>query len=98
MKILIIINIIIASFYHQKFEGKKTASGEIFSNYKFTAAYNYVPLGTKLKVTNIKNDKCVIVIVNDRCGIKNRIDLSKSAFLKIAKEDKGIIKVKLEKF
>ena len=96
MKILLIL-ITFASFYHSKFEGRKTANGEIFSNNKLTAAYNHVPLGTLLKVTNIKNNKSVIIKVNDRCGVSSRIDLSKAAFLKIGKIEQGILKVKIKK-
>jgi len=96
-KFIFIINITIASFYHFKFEGRKTVNGDIFSNNNLTAAYNHVPLGTTLKVTNIKNNKSVIIKVNDRCGVSSRIDLSKAAFLKIGKIEQGILKVKIEK-
>ena len=54
MKILLFLTII-ASFYHTKFEGRKTANGEIFSNTQLTAAYNHVPLGSILEITNLKN-------------------------------------------
>ena len=96
MKILLIL-ITFASFYHSKFEGRKTANGEIFSNNNLTAAYNHVPLNSVLKVTNIKNNKSVIVVVNDRCGINSRIDLSQKAFSSIGNLKLGIIKVKIEK-
>lgn len=74
-----------ASYYADKFNGRKTASGEIFSNNKLTAAHRKLDFGTKLKVTNIVNNKSVIVTVNDRGPfIKSRdIDLSKEAFMKI---------------
>lgn len=94
MKIFLILTIV-ASFYHTKFEGRTTANGEIFSNDKLTAAYNNVPLGTILKVTNIKNNKFVIIRVNDRCGVDSRIDLSQKAFSSIADLKSGIIKVKI---
>ena len=94
MKILLILTLV-ASFYHSKFEGRKTANGEIFSNNNLTAAYNHVPLGTILKVINIKNNKFVIVKVNDRCGINSRIDLSQKAFSSIADLKSGIIKVNI---
>ena len=96
MKILLVLTLV-ASFYHFKFEGRKTANGEIFSNNNLTAAYNHIPLGTTLKVTNIKNNKSVIVKVNDRCGINSRIDLSQKAFSSIADLKSGIIKVKIIK-
>lgn len=96
MKILLFLTII-ASFYHTKFEGRKTANGEIFSNTQLTAAYNHVPLGTMLEITNLKNNKNVIVRINDRCGVDSRIDLSQKAFLSIADLKSGIIKVKIIK-
>lgn len=95
MKIFLFLTII-ASFYHTKFEGRTTASGEVFSNTQLTAAYNHVPLGTIITVTNISNNKSVIVKVNDRCGIDSRIDLSQIAFTSIANKEKGIIKVKIK--
>lgn len=95
MKLFLVLTII-ASFYHPKFEGRKTANGEIFSNDKLTAAYNHVPLGTMLEITNLENNKKVIVRVNDRCGVNTRVDLTKSAFLKISKLEKGILKVSIK--
>lgn len=88
-----------ASFYHDKFEGRKTASGEIFSQHKLTAASNNFKLGTKVKVTNLKNNKIVVVKINDRMAVwtqnKGRIiDLSKKA-AKILNIN-GIGKVKVE--
>lgn len=55
-----------ASFYANKFEGRTTASGAIFSQSKLTAAHKTLPFGTNVKVTNLANDKSVVVIVNDR--------------------------------
>lgn len=87
-----------ASFYHNKFEGRKTASGEIFSQNKMTAACNIFPLGTYLKVTNIKNGKSVIVKVNDRIGTNKRIiDLSRIAAIELGFIKSGITTVKVEK-
>lgn len=94
---MILLIVIFASFYHPKFEGRKTANGEIFSNSKLTAAYNQVPLGSIVEVTNLSNNKSIIVKVNDRCGINSRIDLSKKAFTTIANKEKGIIKVTIKK-
>ena len=96
MKILLILTII-ASFYHTKFEGRTTARGEVFSNTQLTAAYNHVPLGSILEITNLKNNKKVIIRVNDRCGVDSRIDLSQKAFSSIADLKSGIIKVKIIK-
>ena len=87
-----------ASYYALKFQSKKTASGELYDNAKKTAAHKKLPFGTKIKVTNIKNSKSVIVRINDRGPfVKGRIvDLSGSAFSSIANLDAGIIKVKIE--
>ena len=88
-----------ASYYADKFNGKRTASGEKFSNRKLTAAHKKLAFGTKLRVTNIANGKSVIVIVNDRgpFGGGRDIDLSKKAFMQIAdNKNHGEIKVKIE--
>lgn len=87
-----------ASFYHNKFNGRKTASGDLFSQKKLTCAHNNVPLGTWLRVTNLKNNKTVIVKVTDRLYRRNRrlIDLSKAAANKIGFAKSGLIRVKVE--
>jgi rare lipoprotein A len=88
-----------ASYYGKKFHGRKTASGEIFDMNKLTAAHKKLKFGTIVKVTSIATNKSVFVRINDRGPfIKGRdIDLSKSAFFKIApKRYGGSIKVKLE--
>ncbi|NPA44773.1 MAG: septal ring lytic transglycosylase RlpA family protein [Chlorobi bacterium] len=70
-----------ASWYGPGFNGKLTASGEIFNMNKLTAAHKKLPFGTKVKVVNIQNGKSVIVKINDRGPfVKGRIiDLSKKA-------------------
>jgi len=81
-----------------KFQFRKTASGERFNNYSNTAAHRELPFGTKVKVTNVKSRKSVIVKINDRGPfIKGRIiDLSRSAFSSIGNIDSGIINVEIE--
>ncbi len=71
----------IATYYAYKHHGRKTASGEIFHVDSLTCAHRFLPFGTKVKVTNIKNKKSVIVKVNDRGPFaKGRIiDLSRHA-------------------
>jgi len=87
----------IASFYHDKFEGRKTATGEVFDNEKFTAASNHFKLGTYVKVTNQSNGKVVYVRVNDRMGNQNRmIDLAEVAAGKLKFRGNGLAKVKIE--
>ncbi len=87
-----------ASFYANKFIGRKTASGDIFRQNAKTAAHKKLPFGTKVKVTNIKNGNSVVVTINDRGPfVKGRIiDLSRSAFKAINGLDAGVIKVRIE--
>lgn len=87
------------SYYADKFNGRKTASGEKFSNKKLTAAHRTLTFGTKIKVTNIANQKWVIVTVNDRGPFKkNReLDLSKEAFMQITdNKNHGTLLVSIE--
>lgn len=74
-----------ASYYADKFNGRRTASGTKFDNRRYTAAHKKLPFGTKVKVTNEKNGKWVIVEITDRGPfVKSReIDLSKRAFMDI---------------
>ena len=87
-----------ASYYSDRFEGKVTASGEIFSQSKMTAAHRTIPFGTKVEVTNLNNNKSVVVIVNDRGPFaKDRIiDLSRKAAIKLDFIENGVTKVKIE--
>lgn len=87
----------VASFYHNRFEGRKTATGEIFDNDKYTAASNHFKLGTYVKVTNQSNGKIVYVKVNDRMGHPNRmIDLAEIAAHDLKFIRRGTAKVKIE--
>lgn len=87
-----------ASFYADKFEGSPTASGEKYKHSKFTAAHKSLPFGTKVKVTNLANNKDVEVVINDRGPyVEGRIiDLSKSAAERLGFINMGIADVKLE--
>ena len=87
-----------ASFYADKFEGKKTANGEIFTQKGMTAAHNSLPLGTWIKVTNLSNHKSVIVKVNDRLHPKNPrlVDLSKTAAKQLGYTGHGLTKVRVD--
>lgn len=67
------------TFYHDRFEGRKTANGEIFDQNLFTAAHINLKMGTMLMVTNRNNGKQVIVRVNDRCPKRNVVDLTHRA-------------------
>ena len=74
-----------ASYYADKFNGRRTTSGVKFYNNKYTAAHKKLPFGTKVRVTNERNGKWVIVEINDRGPfVKSReIDLSKRAYMDI---------------
>jgi len=87
-----------ASYYANKFEGRLTANGEVFTQQKMTAACNVLPLGIWIKVTNLYNGRSVIVKVNDRLHYKNKrlVDLSKIAAKKIGYTGGGLTKVKVE--
>ena len=82
----------------KRFQGKKTASGERFNSRKYTAAHRSIPFSTLVRVTNILNNKKVIVRVNDRGPyVSGRvIDLSYAAANKLGMVKKGVVEVKLE--
>ncbi|MCR5193594.1 MAG: septal ring lytic transglycosylase RlpA family protein [Bacteroidales bacterium] len=67
------------TFYSDRFVGRKTSSGEIFSQNKYTAAHHTYKFGTLLLVTNPKNGKQVIVRINDRCPKANVLDMTSKA-------------------
>lgn len=88
----------IASYYSDKFEGRRTANGEIFSNKNLTAASNFFEFGDSVEVKNLSNNKIVKVKINDRMGNNGRvIDLSKAAAQQLDFVEKGITKVKVTK-
>lgn len=89
---------VVASFYADKFNGRRTASGEIFDTNGYTAAHKTLPFGTVLKVTNLDNGKSVNVRVNDRGPfVQGReIDVSKAAASELDMIGSGTAKVSLE--
>ena len=88
----------IASYYHPKFEGRKTATGEVFTNEKFTAASNTLRLNTYVKVTNQSNGRVVYVKINDRMAASNRrmLDLTEAAAEQLGYRKAGLAKVSME--
>ena len=69
-----------ASYYSNKFHGRKTANGDIYNKYKYTAASNKFNLGDSVKVINLRNRKEITVLINDRMTNNSRlIDLSYAA-------------------
>lgn len=88
----------VSSYYGPKFHGKLTANGEVFDMYKSTAAHRFLPFETLVRVTNLENNKSVVVHINDRGPfVDDRIlDLSYGAAKKIDMIETGIANVKLE--
>lgn len=86
-----------ASYYADKFQGRKTASGEIFRQRRMTAAHKTLPFGTKVKVTNLSNGRTIKVRINDRGPfVAGRIiDLSKKAARKLGMVNAGVSNVKI---
>lgn len=88
-----------ASHYSDKLNGRTTASGQVFSNKKYTAAHKTLKFGTKVKVTNLANNKSVIVTINDRGPHtrKREIDMAKRPFLDISHNNgRSPLRVSLE--
>jgi rare lipoprotein A len=87
-----------ASWYGEQFQGKETASGEPFDMRDFTAAHPSLPLGTFVKVTNLRNGRAVRVRINDRGPVVDGriIDLSYNAARALGFKDRGIQKVRLD--
>lgn len=86
-----------ARYYAKRYNGRKTTSGEIYSSKKMTAAHPTLPLGTRVKVKNLDNNKSVIVKINDRCEEHEDvfIDLSREAARKIGLIKKGKANVQI---
>lgn len=88
----------VASYYADKFNGRKTASGEIFDNSRMTAAHRTLPFGTYVKVTNLANGKSVVVRINDRGPYAHGriIDLTKAAAIQLDMVRTGTARVMVE--
>jgi len=87
-----------ASFYANKFEGRQTANGEIFSQEKLTGASNILPLNHWVRVTNMRNHLSVVLRITDRMHKDNKrlIDLSRAAAKKLKYTGYGLAHVKVE--
>jgi rare lipoprotein A len=87
-----------ASWYGEYFEGKPTASGEDYDMYDMTAAHPTLPLGTYVRVTNLRNGRAVVVKVNDRGPVVpgRIIDLSYGAARVLKFEQRGLQRVRLD--
>jgi rare lipoprotein A len=88
-----------ASWYGGELHGSRTASGERFNKNALTAAHRTLPLGTRVRVTNTRNGKSVIVRINDRGPFGRRkriIDVSEAAARRLGMIDAGIVPVRIE--
>ncbi len=87
----------IISYYADKFDGRRTASGARFDKNAFTAAHRSLPFGTKVEVTNLDNGKSVLVQINDRGPYSEAriLDLSPAAARKIGLIGRGTVKAKV---
>ena len=88
----------IASFYADKFEGRKTFTDEIFSQDSLTGASNTLPMHVWVRVTNLRNNKTVIVRINDKMHPRNKriIDLSRAAAVKLGYSGRGLTRVRID--
>ena len=88
----------IASYYGRQYHGRKTASGERFNMNELTAAHRTLPFGTNLRVTNLANDRSVVVRVNDRGPFKRDriLDLSLEAARRLQMVGAGLARVRIE--
>jgi rare lipoprotein A len=87
-----------ASYYADKFNGRPTYNDEIYDSKKMTAACNVLPMGTWVRVTNLSNNRWVIVKINDKLHARMTrvVDLSRSAAEKLGYIGKGLTRVKVE--
>ena len=87
-----------ASWYGEQFQGRQTASGEPFDMRDFTAAHPSLPLGTYVKVTNLRNGKAVVVRINDRGPVVDGriIDVSSNAARALGFRERGVQTVRLD--
>jgi len=87
----------IASYFHDKFHGKRTASGELYDKFALTAAHASLPFGTLIHVVNLQNNQSVDVKINSRSHRANRrlLDLSKQAAKELGFLSAGVTKVKI---
>lgn len=88
----------VASYYSDKFHGRRTANGERYDKNGFTAMHRWLPFGTRIRVINLKNDRAIEVRINDRGHPRNRrlLDLSRRAAAELGMLRSGIALVRVE--
>jgi rare lipoprotein A len=87
-----------ATFYADRFHGRKTASGERYDRGELTAAHRTLPFGSVVRVINLRNDRSVLVTINDRGPFSRGrvIDVSRAAAKKLDMIRDGVVKVRVE--
>ncbi|MFD2111251.1 septal ring lytic transglycosylase RlpA family protein [Thiorhodococcus fuscus] len=88
----------IASYYHDSLNGRRTASGQVYNKNRLSAAHKTLPLGSKVRVTDTRTGRSIVVKVNDRGPfVKGRIiDLSRKAARELGIVKRGVAKVELK--
>ncbi len=88
-----------ASYYSSRHHGRRTASGERFDMHALTAAHRSLPFGSKVRVTNVKNQRSVVVRINDRGPYARGriIDVSRKAAERLGMLGSGVTQVRLER-
>jgi rare lipoprotein A len=88
----------VASYYAHRFHGRRTASGDAYDENELTAAHRFLPFGTRIRVTNLANERSIVVTVTDRGPVSRRrlIDLSRRAARELGFLRAGITRVALE--
>lgn len=88
----------IASYYADKFEGRRTYTDELFSQKKLSGASNTLPMHTWVRITNLRNHHCVVLRINDRMHPRNKrlIDLSRAAADKLGYTAGGLTRVRID--
>ena len=86
-----------ATYYARKYDGRRTYSGARYNPQKLTAAHATLPMGSRVRVVNLTNDREVVVTINDRCRKRksSHIDLSRAAARELRFLGKGMTKVRI---
>jgi rare lipoprotein A len=88
----------LAAYYSSRLNGRATASGKIYNQDELTAAHPTLPFGTKVKITNTKNNRSVVVTINDRGPTQpdRVVDVSRAAASRLGMLGSGLVPVRLE--
>ncbi len=88
----------LAAYYSSRLNGRKTASGRVYNQNLLTAAHQTLPFGTRVKITNTKNNRSVVVVINDRGPTQadRVVDVSRAAASRLAMLRAGLVPVKME--